>query len=146
MEGKTIGINTAQVLGAQNIGFAIPINYAKKDLEEIKKYGKIRRPFLGIRYIVLNKEITEIHKLPINYGALIIRQSFGEEAVVKKSAAAKAGLQEYDIILEINGEKITEKNPLANILQKYKIGEEVNLKVLRKEKEIALKVKLKEKK
>jgi len=146
MEGKVIGINTAVVMGAQNIGFAIPINYAKRDLDEVKKYGKIRRPFLGVRYIVLNKEISKVHKLPINYGALIVRESLGEEAVVRGSAADKAGLKEYDIILEINGEKITEKNPLANLLQKYKIGEEVSLKVLREGKEINIKVKLEEKK
>ncbi len=146
MEGKVIGINTAMVMGAQNIGFAIPINYAKKDLEEIKKYGKIKRPFLGVRYIVLNQEIAKVHKLPVNYGALVVREALGEEAVVKESTAGKAGLKEYDIILEINGEKITEKNPLANALQKFKIGEEVSLKVLREGKETIFKVKLEEKK
>ena len=146
MEGEVIGINTAMVMGAQNIGFAIPINYAKKDLEEVKKYGKIRRPFLGVRYIVLNQEISKVHKLPKDYGALIVRESLGEGAVVKDSAADKAGLKEYDIILECNNEKITEKNPLANLLQKFKIGDEVSLKVLREGKEITLKVKLEEKK
>jgi len=146
IEGKVIGINTAMIMGAQNIGFAIPINYAKKDLEEVRKYGKIRRPFLGIRYIILNKEIVKVHKLPVNYGALIIRETLGEEAIVKNSAADKAGLKEYDIILEINEEKISEKNPLANLLQKYKIGEEISLKILRGGKEINLKLKLEEKK
>lgn len=146
MEGKVIGINTAMVIGAQNIGFAIPINYAKKDLEEVQKYGKVRRPFLGVRYIVLNKEIAKAHKLPVNYGALIIRESLGEEAVVKGSSADKAGLKEYDIILEIDGKKITEKNPLAAQLQKYKIGQEISLKVLREKEKIDVKVKLEEKK
>ena len=146
MEGEVIGINTAMVMGAQNIGFAIPINYAKKDLEEVKKYGKIRRPFLGVRYIVLNQEISKVHKLPKDYGALIVRENLGEGAVVKDSAADKAGLKEYDIILECSNEKITEKNPLANLLQKFKIGDEVSLKVLREGKEIILKVKLEEKK
>ena len=146
MEGRVIGINTAMVMGAQNIGFAIPINYAKKDLEEVKKYGKIRRPFFGVRYIVLNQEISKVHKLPKDYGALIVRESLGEGAVVKDSAADKAGLKEYDIILECNNEKITEKNPLANLLQKFKIGDEISLKVLREGKEIIFKVKLEEKK
>lgn len=145
MEGKVIGINTAMVMGAQNIGFAIPINYAKRDLEEVKKYGRIRRPFLGVRYIVLNQEIARLHKLPKNFGALIVRESLGEEAVVKDSAAAKAGLKEYDIILEVNNEKITEKNPLANILQKFKIGDEIKLKILREGKEMIIKVRLEEK-
>lgn len=146
MEGKVIGINTAMVMGAQNIGFAIPINYAGKILEEVKQYGKIKRPFLGIRYIVLNKEIAKAQKLPVDYGALIVRESLGESAVIKGSAADKAGLKEYDIILELNNKKITEENPLADILQEQKIGDETTLKVLREGKEIILKLKLEEKK
>ncbi len=146
MEGKAIGINTAVVMGAQNIGFAIPINYAKRDLEEVTKYGKIKRPFLGVRYIILNKEMAKLHKIPADYGAFILRERLGEEAVAKGSAAFKAGLKEYDIILEMNGEKITEKEPLANLLQKCKIGQEIQLKVLREGKEINLKLKLEEKK
>lgn len=146
LEGKVIGINTAMVMGAQNIGFAIPINYAKKILEEVIKYGKIRRPFLGVRYIILNREIAKIHKLPVDYGALIVRESLGEEAIVKDSPADKAGLKEYDIILEMNNEKITEENPLADLLAKQKIGDEISLKVLREGKEIILKAKLEEKK
>lgn len=146
IDGRVIGINTAMVMGAQNIGFAIPINVAKKDLDEVKKYGKIRMPFLGIRYIVLNQEIAEKNKLPVKYGALVIRETLGESPVVKGSTADKAGLKEYDIILEMNGEKITTKNPLSDILQKLKIGDEISLKVLRKGKEITLKAKLEEKK
>jgi len=146
IEGKVIGVNTAMVMGAQNIGFAIPINYAKKDLEELKKYGRLRRPFLGVRYILLNKEIAEKNKLPVSYGALIVRETLGESAVVKGSAAERAGLREYDIILECGGEKITERNPLANILQKSEIGQEIKLKVLREGKEITLKAKLEERK
>ena len=145
-EGKVVGINTAMVMGVQNIGFAIPINYARRTLEEVMKYGKIKRPFLGIRYFILNKEIAQVNKLPVDYGALIVRESLGEKAIVKDSAAEKAGLKEYDIILEIDGEKISEENPLADILQKYKIGDEITSKVLREGKEINLKIKLEEKK
>jgi len=99
-----------------------------------------------MRYIVLNQEIAKLHKLPVNYGALIVRESLGEEAVVKGSAADKAGLKEYDIILEADNKKITEENPLADFLSKQKIGDEISLKVLREGKEITLKVKLEEKK
>jgi len=146
MEGKAIGINTAMVMGAQNIGFAIPINYARRTLEEVIKYGKIQRPFLGIRYFILNKEISQANKLPVDYGALIVRESLGEKAIVKNSAADKASLKEYDIILELNGEKISEENPLADILQRYKIGDEVSLKILREGKEMNVKIELEEKK
>ena len=146
MEGEVIGINTAVVMGAQNIGFAIPINYAKKDLQEVKKYGKIKRPFLGVKYIILNKEIAKKDKLPVNNGALVVREVLGESAVIPGSAAEKAGLNEFDIILECQGEKITEENFLSHILQKYKINQEVSLKILRNGKEITLKVKLEERK
>jgi len=131
MEGKVIGINTATVMGAQNLGFAIPINYVKKDLDEVKKNGKILRPFLGIKYFTLNPEIARTNKLPVDYGVLIIRELLGEEAIVKNSPAERAKLKEYDIILEINGEKITEDNTLIDILQKHKIKEKIHLKVLR---------------
>ncbi|MFH1462371.1 MAG: trypsin-like peptidase domain-containing protein [bacterium] len=146
IEGKAIGINTAMVMGAQNIGFAIPISSAIKDLAEVKKYGKIKRPFLGIRYILLGKDMAKQNKLPVDYGALIVRQALGEEAIVKGSSADKAGLKEFDIILECQKEKITDKNPLNHILQKFKSGDEISLKILRAKKEIALKVKLEEKK
>ena len=123
MEGKVIGINTAMIAGAQNIGFAIPINYAKKDLEEVKKYGKIIMPFLGVKYVLISKEMAEANKLPVNDGALVVREALGESPVVPGSSADKAGVKEWDIILECDGQKITTKNPLAKILQKCKIGE-----------------------
>ena len=146
MTGKVIGINTAMVIGAQNIGFAIPINYAKKGLEEIKKYGKIKIPFMGVKYILLNKEISEKNKLPVDYGALVVRENLGEGAVIKNSAAEKAHLKEFDIILEAKGEKITTDNPLSEILQKCEIGQEIDLKILRDGQEILTKITLEEKK
>ncbi len=145
MEGKVIGINTAMIAGAQNIGFAIPINYAKKDLEEVKKYGKIIVPFLGVKYVLISKEMSAANKLPVDDGALVVREALGESPVVEGSAAHKAGIKEWDILLECNGEKITTKNPLAHILQKCKIGGETIFKVLRDKKEITLKAKLEEK-
>ncbi|MEK9177873.1 MAG: PDZ domain-containing protein, partial [Patescibacteria group bacterium] len=145
MDAKVIGINTAMVMGAQNIGFAIPINYAKKDWEEIKKYGKIKVPFLGVKYVLLSKEMAEANKLSVQDGALVVRELLGESPVIKGTPAEKAGIKEFDIILECNAEKITEKNPLGHILQKCKIGSETTFKVLREGKEVMLKVKLEEK-
>lgn len=145
MEGKVIGINTAMIMGAQNIGFAIPINYAKKDLEEVKKFGKIKMPFLGVKYVLLSKEMAEANKLPVFDGALVVREMLGEPPVIKGSAADKAGIKEFDIILECNNQKITAKNPLAHILQKCKIGGETEFKVLREGKQLVLKANLEEK-
>ena len=146
MAGKVIGINTAIVMGAQNIGFSIPINYAKKDLEEVKKFGKIIVPFLGVKYILISKEMAKVNKLSVDYGALVVREMLGEPPVIKDSPADKAGVKEFDIILECRGEKIALKNPLANILQKCKINEEIDLKILREGQELLLKAKLEEKK
>ena len=145
MECQVIGINTAMIMGAQNIGFAIPINYAKKDLEEVKKFGKIIMPFLGIKYVLISKEMAQANKLPVNDGALVVREALGEPPVIKNSSADKAGVKEWDIIIECNGEKITAKNPLAEILQKCKIGSQTTLKILRDGKKLDLVAKLSEK-
>ncbi|MCK4781562.1 trypsin-like peptidase domain-containing protein [Candidatus Parcubacteria bacterium] len=131
MEGRVIGVNTATVMGAQNIGFAIPINYVKEDLEEIKKYGRLRTPFLGLKYVLISKEMAEKNKLSVDYGALVIRESLGESPIVKGSTADKAGIKEFDIILECEGKKITLKNPLRNILQEFEINKIIALKILR---------------
>ena len=146
MEGEVIGINTATAMGAQNIGFAIPIDYAKDDLTELKKHGKIKKPFLGIRYIILNKELKDAQKLSVDYGALIVREHLGEDAVIINSSAHKIGLKEYDIILEAGKSKITDENTLTDILSKYKVGDELPLTILRDKKQISLILTLEEKK
>ncbi len=145
MAGGVIGINTAMIMGAQNIGFAIPVNYAKKDLEEVRKYGKIVVPFLGVKYVLLSKEMAQANKLPVNDGALVVREALGEPPVIKGSSADKAGIKEFDIIVECDGQKITMKNSLASILQKCKIGQETSFKVLRDGQELILKATLSEK-
>jgi len=153
LDGKVIAINVAIVLGAQNIGFAIPINNAKKDLADLKKYGRIVRPFLGVRYILINKELRETFlerfklNLPVDYGALVIREpGSGDSAVVPNSPAAKAGLMERDIILEFNKIKVTGKNPLQELIQKCKPGDLVEIKILREDKIGTTTVKLEERK
>jgi len=144
-EGMAIGINAAMVLGAENISFAIPINAAKRDLEELKKYGRIRYPFLGIRYLPLNKELQEKFGLPINYGALIIRELPEDIAIVPGSMADKAGIKEKDIVLECNGVKITEAKPISDIVQDSEIGKGIVLKILRDGEEKIIKTILEEK-
>ena len=141
LKGEVIGINTAMSLEGQLIGFAIPINTAKYVIESVKKFGKIIRPFLGVRYIIINEALAKAEKLPVDYGALLVKgETQTEFAVTPGSAADKAGLQENDIILELNGQKITQENNLAKMIQKFKPGDEVTLKVLSKGKEKTVKV------
>jgi serine protease Do len=144
MQCKVIGINTAMIAGAQNIGFAIPINYAKKDLEQVRKYGKIIVPYLGVKYVLISKDMAAQNKLPVEDGALVVREALGESPLIKGSPAEKAGIKEWDIMLSCNNEKITIKNPLAHILAKCKINEETPLQILRDGQKITLHVKLTE--
>jgi serine protease Do len=140
LKGEVIGVNFAMASGAENIGFAIPINKAKKDIEQVKKTGKIVFPFLGVRYVIITDEIQKENGLPVNYGAWIVKGEKGESAIFPGSAAEKAGLKEGDIILEFNGEKITSENPLAKIIMKYNPGDKVTLKILRQNKEFSVEV------
>ncbi|RLC40252.1 MAG: hypothetical protein DRH33_00550 [Candidatus Nealsonbacteria bacterium] len=145
LRGEVIGVNVAMAQEAQNIGFAIPINRAKRAIEQVKRLGKIVYPFLGIRYILITPEIQEEKNLPVDYGALIVKGSLREPAVIPGSAADKAGLREGDIILEVDGQKITPQHSLAKIIQSHNPGDEITLKVLRNKKEIILKATLGEK-
>jgi len=131
LKGEVVGINTAMAVGAQSIGFAIPVNKAKRDIKQIKEIGKIVYPFLGIRYILVNETIKQEKNLKYDYGALIVRGDNGEPAIVPGSSAEKAGLKEGDVILEFNNEKITPDNSLAKIISKYNPGDKVSLKILR---------------
>ncbi len=141
--GQVIGINTAVAQGAQNIGFAIPINEVKGSIESVKQTGKIVRPWLGIRYIMINQEIAGQNKLPKDYGALVVRGDNRQDlAVIPGSPADKAGIMENDIILEIDGKKIHDDNPLAKAISQKRPGDEITLKVYHRGEEKDIKVKL----
>lgn len=131
LHGEVIGVNTAIAQGAQNIGFAIPVNKAKRDLENVRTHGRIIYPFLGVRYSMITKERAEKAGLGRDYGALLISGD-GEPAVVAGSPAEKAGLKEGDIILELQGEKITAENSLALLIQKHQVEDEISMKIFRK--------------
>lgn len=130
LKGEVIGINTAIASGAQNIGFAIPINQVKPAIESVKSTGKIVAPYLGVRYLTVNADTGKREKLSVDYGALLRGDSRGP-AVVPGSPADKAGLRAEDIIIEMNGEKIDEAHPLSSLIEQYQSGNTVTLKILR---------------
>jgi serine protease Do len=140
LKGEVIGINTAVSSSGQNISFAISIDKAKKDIEQVKSLGKISYPYMGVRYIVLDKEIAKSKNISFEYGALIVKSNAGDAAVAPDSPADKAGLKEGDVILEMGGEKITKDNALAKIISKYNPYDSVDLKVLRDGKELTITV------
>jgi S1-C subfamily serine protease len=131
LRGEVIGINTAIVSGAQNIGFAIPINRLKKMINEVLTRGKIEIPYLGIRYILITEEVKNKFNLPFDYGAYIYSDNPKQPAVIPNSPAEKSGLKEKDIVLELDGQKITPQNSLAYMITNKRVGEKVNLKIWR---------------
>jgi len=143
LNGEVVGVNTAIASGGQLIGFAIPINQAKGVINSIKKYGRIVRPFLGVRYVLIDKKSAEESNLPVDYGALIVRGDKPTEvAVVPSSPADIAGLAENDIILEVEGKKITPQYSLGKAIRQYQPGDKITLKVLTKGKEKEIEVTL----
>jgi len=139
LRGQVIGINTAMAEGAETIGFAIPINMAKKDIGQVKENNKIVYPFLGISYLSINSDIKKEYNLTVDDGAFVFSAD-SDSPIVKDSAAERAGLENKDIVLEINGEKITKTNSLATIIQKYNPKDKIILKILREGQEQDVKV------
>jgi serine protease Do len=148
-DGCVVGINAAIITGAQSISFAIPVNAARRDLADIKKYGRIRRPLLGLRYLMIDENIAQKMHLPVKYGALIYRETEHDYAVVPDSPAAHADIHEKDIVLSFGSEKMGVKkldrdHPIQDFLENLNVGDEIELSILRDGKEIKVKVKLAE--
>lgn len=146
LKGEVIGINVAIIFGAQNIGFTLPINTVKKDLEDIKKFGHIRRPFLGVQYINITPEIKKHFKLAVDQGAVIMSGKPYTPAIIPNSPAHHAGIKEKDIILECDGEKITESKTLGDLLENRSVGDMLKMTVLRENKKFETKATLQERK
>ena len=96
----------------------------------VEKTGKITQPYLGVRYVLINKTIQEKNNLPFDYGALVLRgQNPSDLAVIPGSPADKAGITENDIILEVNGIKIDENNSLVRLVSNLEVGKEAEIKI-----------------
>ncbi len=145
LEGQVVAINTAIASGAEGIGFAIPINDVKSLIESVEENGKIVRPFLGVRFMMLDEvKATEL-QIDVEAGALLVgNEAEGEFAVIPGSPADKAGLKMKDVILELDGKKITLENPLHTLINQKSVGDLIDLKVWRSGEIIDLSVELKE--
>ncbi|HBK34917.1 MAG: Protease Do [Candidatus Uhrbacteria bacterium GW2011_GWE2_40_58] len=127
---EVIAVNTALSYDGDSIGFAIPINDVKRIVSDIQTYGEVRRPWLGVWYVMLTPEYAIEMDLASEYGALV-QSSQEEEAVIAGSPAAEAGLQEGDVILSINGESLSGRETLGEVIYQYFPGDEVVLMILR---------------
>lgn len=131
IDGRVIGINVAVAEGAENVGFALPVNIAKKAIADVQEFGKIRYAFLGIRYIIVNESIKQEKNLSLDYGVILVKGDNDEPVVYADGPADKAGLKEGDIVFEIDGVKIDQQNMLGDLMANKRVGDVVNLKVLR---------------
>lgn len=132
LSGHVIAINTAVNQQGQLIGFAIPANVVKRDLDSVNKSGTIVRAYLGVRYVLITKALADQNKLPVQDGAWVQPATDGSSAVVAGSPAAKAGLAEGDIIISLNGTAITAEHSLAGQLNNFNPGDTITLKINRK--------------
>lgn len=147
LSGEVIGVNVAMAQGAENIGFALPINQVKRIIEQVQKTGKISTPYIGVRYLMLTSEIAKENSLPLDHGALVIRgEKMTDFAVIPGSPADKAGIVENDILLEIDGTEIDDKHQVTSLIADKNVGDEVTIKLWHKGDMKEVKVKLEERK
>ncbi len=129
LSGQVIGINTAIAADSQGIGFAIPVNAAKGLIKGLVENGKVQRAYLGVSYVTLTPEIAERFNLPATQGAYVYDAD--GNSIIANSPASKAGIQNKDVILSVNGVKIDQNNGLSLLLAGYSSGDKVTLNVLR---------------
>jgi len=128
LDGKVVAMSTAIIPYAQGIGFAITSNTVQRVAEEMIKYGRVIRPWLGINGIDMSSGIAEYYNLAVDFGVLVV-------SVVEASPAYHAGLREGDIIIQVDKERVLGLSDLLAQLWRRKAGDEVSLRIIRGEKE-----------
>jgi serine protease Do len=133
--GEVVGLTSALLVDAKNIGFAIPINVVKKVLPQLVQQGRVIRPWLGVSGKIIDKEVQDLLKLPLVDGFLV-------ETIEPGSPAAKAGLHEGelliaiageeflfggDIITAVNGKELDDAEKFAHFVRTLKVGDTVRL-------------------
>lgn len=140
LRGELIGINTAifsKSGGSQGIGFAIPTNMASDIMQQLIKYGEVKRGRLGAQAQDLTPQLAEAFNIPFRRGAVVSH-------VEKDSPADRAGLKSGDIITEISGKTVRNADTLRNYMGLLRIGQGVEMKVLRDNKILNLSAKVAE--
>jgi len=124
LTGKVVGINTANIPGAQGIGFAIPINTAKAVLDDIVKYGRVTRPWLGVIGLDVSREIARRFTLAVGSGIFVMQ-------IIPESPAERAQLQSGDVIVGIDNTQLDSMEGLQREIRTRRAGDSVSLVVVR---------------
>jgi len=137
INGKVVGINTAKIKvpGVEGMGFAIPSNTVRQITSELIAKGKVERPWMGIYIRTLTPLEAQRSGLAIDYGVLVVDVEAG-------GPASKAGIKPMDVIIAIEGKKITDSSELQQTLYQFNIGEKIKVTVLRGKEELSIEVTL----
>jgi len=120
--GLVVGVNTANIPFAQGIGFAIPINTARRIAKEIIEQGRVVRPYLGISGLTLSRDIAESYDIPHEKGVLVVKVGRG-------SPAHRNGMSAGDIILEADSKPLDSWEDLQHVIQNKKVGDKLELSI-----------------
>jgi S1-C subfamily serine protease len=143
--GNVIGINTAIASNSNGIGFAIPIDIARPIMAQAVAGQPLSRPYMGIHFVSITRQIADEQKLPVRVGALVGGRDANGQPVTGVEAGKPAdlgGVKDGDIIQSINGKTIDEEHPLDATLAQFSPGDEVSVQVLRDGKTMTLQVTL----
>ena len=144
-EGNVVGINTAIASNSNGIGFAIPIDIARPIMDQAVAGQKLTRPYLGISFVSITRQLADEEKLPVKVGALVGGRDANGNAqpgVKAGTPAASAGIKDGDIIVSVNGKAIDEGHPLDATLAQFSPGDKVSVEVLRDGQHVTLQVTL----
>ena len=138
LDGKLIGINTA-ILGPNGgnigIGFAIPSDMMNNLVQQLIEFGEVRRGVLGVRGNDLTHDVAQALNIPVNRGAFVSQ-------VIPGSAAAEAGIESGDVIIEVNGQAIRSFSELGALVGSIGSGQDIELGIIRDSEEMTVDVTL----
>ncbi|MFS8901918.1 trypsin-like peptidase domain-containing protein [Synechococcus sp. H60.2] len=131
-EGRVIGVNTAIFQRAQGVGFAIPINRAMEIAERLIRDGRVDHAFLGIRMITLDPDlVARLNRDPARPTPLTVQEGVLIGQVIPGSPAEQIGLQEGDVIVEIDGQAIRDAEQVQQLVEAAGVGKKLTLRVIR---------------
>jgi 2-alkenal reductase len=143
--GNVVGINTAIATNSNGIGFAIPIDVARPIMAQAVAGEQLARPYLGIQFVSITRQLADEEDLPVQAGALVGGRSQSDQpvpGVQPGTPAAQAGIKDGDIITSVDGKTIDDGHPLDATLSQFSPGQTVSVEILRDGERITLDVTL----